>query len=221
MGLTNCFQCKGRVSTSAEVCPGCGLERPHDHPWHLNREIQEITGRNGDAGDLTAEEERSLFLEQYDDRDRATFLAETTVPCADCGAAHVLKKALGTFCADCGRAVAVECVYCGTRAHRLVRVNGRWLTVCDQATHTMVDREYYELMSNINKTDTHMERRRIVMCRECRTLGEGFEHFEVKEAFVEGNFHYFPVHRNRLLCDALADLRTRSEQQRIKNPFDV
>ena len=221
MGLTNCFECKGRVSTSAEVCPGCGLERPHDHQWHLDREIEEITGRNGDAGDMTAEEERSLFLERFDRRDRATFLAETNIPCADCGAVHMLKEALGTYCADCGRTVAVECVYCGARAHRLVRVNGRWLTVCDAANHMMADREYYEMMSNLNKTDTPMERHRIVMCYQCRTLGEGFEHFEVRKVFSDGNFHYFPVHRNRLLCEALGELRARKESGRIQNPFEV
>lgn len=76
-------------------------------------------------------------------------------------------------------------------------------------------------MSNINKTDAMVEGRRILMCNLCRNLGEGFEHFEVKEIFAHGNFHHFPVHRNKLLCAALAELQRDVDSKRVNNPFDV
>lgn len=85
----------------------------------------------------------------------------------------------------------------------------------------MADREYHEMMSNINKTDTLVTGRRILMCCQCRNLGEGFQHFEVKEVFARGGFHYFPVHRNRLLCEALGKLKDQVDKKQIQNPFDV
>ena len=141
MPLSNCCSCDHEVSTRADFCPKCGLERPWDQKGHAAAEAADAlrkakTRARPAPGATEAERVAALVGELdalWDPRPKDEVLSDR-VPCPDCGKRSRVSEVLGLPCMHCGNPDVVHCempgASCTYTAACITRVSGQWKAVC-------------------------------------------------------------------------------------------